>query len=290
MIDPLEFTLECPGKRVDLPMDILHELVYLDEKRYFKNVTFFGGHPLSMTKKDENTIFDCLNEKNQSPYLVCEKTDGVRYLLIITNEDSYFISREGSKFLVAYQTQVRVGKNWSKNPHEHKFQQIIHILDGEMIKDAGYNGGEEILRYLIFDALVCFNKLIIGAPLSARLQWINRFIHCNSYLLNNSPHSIAEHSIEVKVKDFFRLTTCNYVSSEIIRSKNIPQPTTIEYMIHHYIKCLPHENDGLIFNDERKPYVLGRNDGYLKWKPAHLNTVDFLIVHPTPYFIFVLNF
>ena len=45
------------------------------------------------------------------------------------------------------------------------------------------------------------------------------------------------------------------------------------------MKCLPHENDGLIFNDETKPYVLGRNEGYLKWKPAHLNTVDFLIVH-----------
>lgn len=50
-------------------------------------------------------------------------------------------------------------------------------------------------------------------------------------------------------------------------------------MINHYMKCLPHENDGLIFNDETKPYILGRNDGYLKWKPAHLNTVDFLIVH-----------
>jgi hypothetical protein len=34
------------------------------------------------------------------------------------------------------------------------------------------------------------------------------------------------------------------------------------------VKALPHENDGIIINDEDKPYLLGRNQGYLKWKPA----------------------
>ena len=56
-LEPHDFTIDCPGKKVDLPSDILAELVYLDERRYARNVTFFGGHPLSLTKKDENTIF-----------------------------------------------------------------------------------------------------------------------------------------------------------------------------------------------------------------------------------------
>lgn len=47
-------------------------------------------------------------------------------------------------------------------------------------------------------------------------------------------------------------------------------------MFNTYIKSLPHENDGIIFNNEEKNYVFGTNDGYLKWKPIELNTVDFL--------------
>ena len=57
-IDPQDFTIDCPGRKVDLPAEILQELVFLDERRYAKNVPFFGGHPLSLTKKDENTIFE----------------------------------------------------------------------------------------------------------------------------------------------------------------------------------------------------------------------------------------
>ena len=80
------------------------------------------------------------------------------------------------------------------NPGESKFREIIHILDGEMIRDSGFKGSNEILRYLIFDALVCFNKLIIHSPLSTRLKWIERFVNCNQYLLSMTP-DIPEFSI-----------------------------------------------------------------------------------------------
>ena len=42
---------------------------------------------------------------------------------------------------------------------------------------------------------------------------------------------------------------------------------------------MEHENDGLIFNHENKEYVIGTtNAGYIKWKPEHLNTVDFMVM------------
>jgi ATP-dependent DNA ligase len=76
---------------------------------------------------------------------------------------------------------------------------------------------------------------------------------------------VAPHRIEVRVKDFFRLTS--------------PKFNMMDFMLKKYVKCLPHENDGVIFNHEEKPYLLGTtNPGYIKWKPAHLNTVDFMIV------------
>jgi hypothetical protein len=52
----------------------------------------------------------------------------------------------------------------------------------------------------------------------------------------------------------------------------------VRFLLNKYINCLPHENDGLIFNHQSKPYELGVNAGYIKWKPAHLNTLDFMLI------------
>lgn len=81
-----------------------------------------------------------------------------------------------------------------------------------MIKDQGMKGSSDVLRYLIFDALVCFNVLIIHNSLAERLIWIQRFVHANDFLLSMRPE-IPEHAIEVKVKDFFRLTCTSFVST-----------------------------------------------------------------------------
>jgi mRNA guanylyltransferase len=43
---------------------------------------FFGGHPVSITRQSCQDIFT-LDNAVGSPYLVCEKSDGVRYLLVV---------------------------------------------------------------------------------------------------------------------------------------------------------------------------------------------------------------
>ncbi|KOB73721.1 mRNA-capping enzyme, partial [Operophtera brumata] len=42
-----------------------------------------------------------------------------------------------------------------------------------------------------------------------------------------------------------------------------------------FAKTLSHEPDGLIFQPSKDPYVAGRCDEVLKWKPSHMNSVDF---------------
>lgn len=83
--------------------------------------------------------------------------------------------------LIAYRSQCKVATNWQKNPWG-ELSHIVHILDGEMINDRCKNGGEK-LRYLIFDALVIFGKIIIKKPLRQRLEQCEKFIRCNEYLL-----------------------------------------------------------------------------------------------------------
>ena len=38
---------------------------------------------------------------------------------------------------------------------------------------------------------------------------------------------------------------------------------------------LEHENDGIIFTVDAAPYYMGQCNHILKWKPEHLNTIDF---------------
>lgn len=38
---------------------------------------------------------------------------------------------------------------------------------------------------------------------------------------------------------------------------------------------LLHENDGLIFTTDACPYYPGTCEEIVKWKPSHLNTIDF---------------
>lgn len=42
-----------------------------------------------------------------------------------------------------------------------------------------------------------------------------------------------------------------------------------------FAQNLSHEPDGLIFQPGKEPYIAGRCDEVLKWKPGSLNSVDF---------------
>ena len=55
-------------------------------------------------------------------------------------------------------------------------------------------------------------------------------------------------------------------------------PATVKYILNEYKSMLPHKNDGLIFSRNSTPYLAGKNDNFLKWKPAHMNSIDFLLV------------
>jgi mRNA guanylyltransferase len=46
-------------------------------------------------------------------------------------------------------------------------------------------------------------------------------------------------------------------------------------MIDHKDGVLLHENDGLIFTIDACPYYPGTCEEIVKWKPPHMNTIDF---------------
>lgn len=131
----------------------------------------------------------------------------------------------------------------------------------------------EKLRYLIFDTLVHLGQDVRRENFVNRLQCAELFLNNNKFSMGWNGDSTANESepiIEMYVKDFFDLD-CH-------------KDRQLEFLFETYIKCLNHKNDGVIFNKKfNAPYLSGKNDGYLKWKPPHLNTIDFLLVPNTKY-------
>lgn len=95
----------------------------------------------------------------------------------------------------------------------------------------------------------------------------------------------------------FYPTREKYIENEIIKPRNIaiqsglinkdnepfsvrkkefwPITQAASLLGEKFAKMLSHEPDGLIFQPSKEPYVAGRCDDVLKWKPLDLNSIDF---------------
>ena len=202
----------------------------------FNYEKFPGGHPISFTKS---------HLALKEPYLVCEKTDGVRYLLMmpaipglngIVNAEAYLIDRKYNfwKITVHVPGEVLVGDN---------------LYDTELIFDYGTEP-----RLLIFDTIFCRGTCFLYNNYYERLRAAWKAL---VYPLRLT-RSRSENSMEIYLKDFF-------------------EPKDIDYLYNQIIPSLPHESDGLIFTKVEAPYSSGTNSNIIKWKPPHLNTIDFYI-------------
>ncbi|EPR79324.1 mRNA capping enzyme subunit alpha [Spraguea lophii 42_110] len=103
------------------------------------------------------------------------------------------------------------------------------------------------VHFLVFDTLVFKNKQIFKANLLERLTMAQSFV-------------------------------------KLLQNINFPIKTTIKRMYKSYGIVDAYKNntqsvetDGLIFTPINEPYSLGSSKKLLKWKPPHLNTIDFLI-------------
>jgi hypothetical protein len=108
---------------------------------------FPGPQPVSIERRH----FPLLT---QQPYIVCEKTDGVRHLLA-SNEDGVFLVNRAFDF--AKVTGVRIPKDT--------------LLDGELVKTKGVPGGKpSVSLFLIFDAVCVRGEDLKSLTLTARLD------------------------------------------------------------------------------------------------------------------------
>jgi mRNA guanylyltransferase len=223
------------------------------------NRNFAGAQPVSFARHH-------LTELQNRDYFMCEKTDGVRCLLYLTQvhngdtgegvEIQLLIDRKNDYYgLEPGQIHVPV-------PNDPGFGRyhLNTLLDGELVRQRFKDGRPERLAYLIFDCLAMDDELVTNRPFDKRLARI-------------------QENIAKPIKDFARAFPQAIANQPFqIEMKQFEMPYGMEMMFKDRIPNLPHGNDGLIFTCKETPYVAGTDQHILKWKPPHENTIDFRLL------------
>lgn len=188
-------------------------------------------------------------------YYVCEKSDGLRYLMYCTqdtngNELHYLIDRKNDYWHVP-------GLHFPIPGDETAFHTST-LIDGELVLDkSGTSPSGIIAKYLVFDCLMLDSNSLMSRTLDKRIAYFKeRVIDPYKELYRKYPQEL----------EFLPFT---------VELKQMQVAYGIEMMFREVLPRLPHGNDGLIFTCRNSEYHPGTDPHILKWKPERENSVDF---------------
>lgn len=205
-----------------------------------KHARYPGPNPVSL----DTSHFPRLSGE---PYYVCEKTDGVRYLMVcctmpsppgITHRDTINVCALVDRSMTAYLLSIR-------GLPRAAYQGTL--LDGEV----AWNKALERWEYLVFDALCISGVPVLNGSLPDRMTGVHRMME------------IYEHHD----RDTMHIQPKNFIAGSRFAEfqDSLPDLET------------RYDIDGLILTPARPPVVFGRHMGLFKMKFSSKHTVDFLV-------------
>jgi len=134
---------------------------------------FPGPQPVSIERRH----FPLLHKQ---PYLVCEKTDGVRHLLASTEEGTFLVNRA----FTVEQVKIKVPKDT--------------LLDGELVRTKGLrpDGKPKVSLFIVHDAVRVKGEDLTRKPLTDRLEAARK--------VTKAIIKTAQAPFEIRVKTMYR--------------------------------------------------------------------------------------
>lgn len=199
---------------------------------------FPGPNPVSL----DTSHFAALRAE---PYVVCEKTDGVRFALVCCRVPAAhpldeplrvtaLMDRKGSFFLLAL-----------RHVPTALFQGTL--LDGELAR----NRADGTWDFLVFDAVCVSGVPVLNAPLRDRLDAAHRGLRAYS--------AHAADPVRLALKSFVACSRFGDADSHLAAAS------------------AKYDVDGVILTPQARPVVYGRHHGMFKLKFDSRHTVDFLV-------------
>ena len=236
---------------------------YLMGATEFKPGLFPGSQPVSLSRKNSSLLME-------RRYWVTWKADGTRYLLLIHRAGTYLIDRSNrvTRVQMRWPAPLPVDPNTKQPIKDPKIVPTFHsgaILDGEMVVDEIPGSNIKVRRFMIFDLMALNGESLVNCPFGVRWDLIDKYIEKPRRLEAdaisrgklNIGYQYNEEPFRVRRKGFWPLEKAKSLLDNFIP------------------KQVAHESDGLIFQPYDDAYVPLTCRELLKWKFAHLNSVDF---------------
>lgn len=213
---------------------------------------FPGTMALSLSRRHLQMIAN-------NDYVALEKSDGVRYMLLALPNFVALIDRRMTIYAI------------DPNPNIMSFNapgqmQENTLLDGELT----YNMALKQWEYLIYDVVS-----IEGDVAVAKIEFRQRLRAAE--LLVAAPRvwsPMVSGLLRLRVKDFYEKNDLRGLFAHIFKNRE-GEYVYINHSRRDGIVC--NLNDGVIFTPCRMAYQVKNCPALLKWKPPHLNSIDFAL-------------
>jgi mRNA-capping enzyme len=222
---------------------------------------FPGSQPVSLARSNLHLLAD-------RRYWVTWKADGTRFMVVVMRSGTYLVDRSNNVTRCQMRWPSPAPPRAPGQPPPRSPVGPVHhgtILDGEMVVDEDLVAGTRTRRFLAYDMVALHGASLAGRPWGERWARIAQFVEEPRRFEGQEigrgrwalPYDYAAEPFRVRRKTFWPL----------------PAAATL---LHHFIPTMvAHETDGLIFQPHDDPYVPNTHRELLKWKFAHMNSVDF---------------
>ena len=218
---------------VDMGSMKKHTVLENFKKLHTSAYPFPGSNPVSIERDNYQTLL-------RTPYWVCEKTDGIRYMLYMDTIESQKVSFLINRRLDIERIRITVPDAWYNGT----------LLDGELTEDMVNHSK----IFLVFDVLA-----VAGTNHVHEESFIKRWRFFADSIESLAYHHDDKDSFAIVLKQFFKL-------KDISRFERYLENIRDRF-----------KTDGLILTPEKQVITPGRNMQMFKWKESKNNTCDFFI-------------
>jgi hypothetical protein len=210
---------------------------------------FPGAMPLSMCRKD-------VPQLQQGDYVISEKTDGVRYLLVCVNDgtdtpSACLVDRSMNCFRIAGDAALAGAL------------QIGTVLDGELV----HNLTKNTAVFMVFDVLQLGREFLMELPFQDRFRKVTCEVMPACEAGTEGGKLLAE-SLPIVRKRFFRRTDIMSLFGFVTSGGGGGHER-----VYYEGEWRHHKTDGVIFQPNT-PYCVGMDPSLLKWKWLDLASID----------------
>jgi len=210
-----------------------------------KNNYFPAPLPVSLERKNFYKL-------KQFPYLICVKSDGTRYLMLVYRGATYFVDRAFNFYKIIEDDVINHANNVRSGG-----DQINLMVDGELLKNKNSEW-----TYIIHDCIVVDSKDISKSNFDIRYEAVKDIIESRQGFTSD---------FKLATKKFYSFSEIDILISELSNNK------------------INHITDGLIFTP--LTLGIGTQTQYtlFKWKERSHHTFDFKITESPSEFIAYVN-